>query len=78
MACGYYFGSSELEKKKKPKKPSNCNLLNLYTAFGRFLYLKETEMNIEKYLDELIKREGGYVITQQIGAVQPNTVLLKL
>lgn len=28
---------------------------------GGFLYLKETEMNIEQYLDELIKREGGYV-----------------
>lgn len=28
---------------------------------GGFLHLKETEMNIEQYLDELIKREGGYV-----------------
>ena len=28
---------------------------------GGFLHLKETEMNIEKYLDELIQREGGYV-----------------
>ena len=36
-------------------------LKTVNTAFGRFLYLKETEMNIEKYLDELIKREGGYV-----------------
>lgn len=26
-----------------------------------FLHLKETEMNIEQYLEELIKREGGYV-----------------
>lgn len=26
-----------------------------------FLRLKESEMNIEQYLDELIKREGGYV-----------------
>lgn len=26
-----------------------------------FLRLKEIEMNIEQYLDELIKREGGYV-----------------
>ncbi len=26
-----------------------------------FLHLKETEMNIEQYLDDLIKREGGYV-----------------
>lgn len=26
-----------------------------------FLRLKETEMNIEQYLEELIKREGGYV-----------------
>lgn len=28
---------------------------------GGFYYLKESEMNIEQYLDELIKREGGYV-----------------
>ncbi len=28
---------------------------------GGFLHLKETEMNIEQYLEELIKREGGYV-----------------
>ncbi|CAM0816797.1 PG-binding-3 domain-containing protein [Acinetobacter baumannii] len=28
---------------------------------GGFLLSKETEMNIEQYLDELIKREGGYV-----------------
>ncbi|TPW87669.1 hypothetical protein FKN07_18790 [Proteus mirabilis] len=28
---------------------------------GGFLHLKETEMKIEQYLDELIKREGGYV-----------------
>lgn len=28
---------------------------------GGFLHPKETEMNIEQYLDELIKREGGYV-----------------
>ena len=28
---------------------------------GGFLHLKENEMNIEQYLDELIKREGGYV-----------------
>ncbi len=28
---------------------------------GFFLHLKETEMNIEQYLEELIKREGGYV-----------------
>ena len=34
-------------------------------------------MNIEQYLEELIKREGGYVNNPQIGAVQPNTVLLK-
>lgn len=26
-----------------------------------FFRLKETEMNIEQYLDDLIKREGGYV-----------------
>ncbi len=26
-----------------------------------FLRLKESEMNIEQYLDDLIKREGGYV-----------------
>ncbi|ETQ80336.1 hypothetical protein P667_2176, partial [Acinetobacter baumannii UH5107] len=26
-----------------------------------FLRLKESEMNIEQYLEELIKREGGYV-----------------
>lgn len=25
------------------------------------LHVKESEMNIEQYLDELIKREGGYV-----------------
>ncbi len=29
-----------------------------------FLRLKESEMNIEEYLDELIKREGGYVNNQ--------------
>lgn len=28
---------------------------------GGFFHQKETEMNIEQYLDELIKREGGYV-----------------
>lgn len=28
---------------------------------GGFFTSKETEMNIEQYLDELIKREGGYV-----------------
>ncbi len=28
-----------------------------------FLCPKESEMNIEQYLDELIKREGGYVTT---------------
>lgn len=28
---------------------------------GGFLHLKETEMNIDQYLEELIKREGGYV-----------------
>ena len=28
---------------------------------GGFLLPKETEMNIEQYLEELIKREGGYV-----------------
>ncbi len=25
-----------------------------------FLHVKEIEMNIEQYLEELIKREGGY------------------
>lgn len=28
---------------------------------GGFFHLKESEMNIEQYLEELIKREGGYV-----------------
>lgn len=26
-----------------------------------FFLLRKSEMNIEQYLDELIKREGGYV-----------------
>lgn len=34
------------------------NLCHLRVAF---LHLKEIEMHIEEYLDELIKREGGYV-----------------
>ncbi len=42
---------------KKPEK----TLKTVNTAFGRFLHLKESEMNIEQYLEELIKREGGYV-----------------
>ena len=28
---------------------------------GGFFTSKETEMNIEQYLEELVKREGGYV-----------------
>ena len=36
--------------------------MNLTSAERRFFYcLKESEMYIEQYLQELIKREGGYV-----------------
>ena len=37
------------------------NQLENCATFGWLLRLKESEMNIEQYLDELIKREGGYV-----------------
>ena len=44
---------------------------------GGFLRLKESEMNIEQYLDDLIEREGGYVNNPADRGGQLNTELLK-
>jgi len=43
------------------KKRIKLAIFSQQPPSGGFLRLTESEMNIEQYLEELIKREGGYV-----------------